>query len=114
MTDAITTLDRWLKSKGFKIEGVSLDGASYKVWPASLQAACQADIDAFDVNDPVHEAANLDATVRAEVDRRFMAAYTWVLLKRLFPSDTDAQTKTKLAAIRDAVITAYLAQPWTS
>ena len=61
---------------------------------------------------PVAEAVALDAAVNADIDRRFMAAYTWVLLKRQFPSDTDAQTKTKLAAMRDAVVTEYLAQPW--
>ena len=110
---AITALDRALKAAGLAIAGVSPNGAGgYIVYPTSLQAAAQPTIDAFDPADPAHEQAALDATVRADVDRRFMAAYTWVLLKRQFPADTDTQTKTKLAAMRDAVVTAYLVQPW--
>ena len=107
-----------LQAAGVPVVDLQLpDRARRETWtviPSSLQVAAQPTIDAFDQADPAHEQADLDATVRADIDRRFMAAYTWVLLKRQFPSDTDAQTKTKLAAIRDAVITAYLAQPWTS
>lgn len=105
-----------IRAAGVPILDVSIgqaeNRATWRVRPTTLQPQAQPIIDAFDPDDPAHETADLQRDALADVDRRFMAAYTWVMLKRQFPSDTDAQTKTKLAAMRDAVVTAYLAQPW--
>ena len=105
-----------LQTAGVPIIDVSIgdraNKATWRVYPADQQSAAQPIIDAFNPDDPAHETAAKDAEVKAEVDRRFMAAYSWVLLKRMFPVDTDAQTKTKLANMREAVVAAYLAQPW--
>lgn len=49
---------------------------------------------------------------RAHADQRATAALAWVLLRRLFPNDTVAQTKTKHAILREDVVTAYKAEPW--
>lgn len=116
MENLAARLDTVIKAAGIAITGVSIgdpaNRATWRVSPGHLQGSAQPIIDAFDPADPVHATAERDAAVTAEVDRRFMAAYSWVLLKRLFPADTDAQTKTKLAAMGAGVVTAYHAQPW--
>ena len=116
MSTLAARLSGTLQAAGVPVVSVSIgdsaDKATWTVQPSELQAAAQPIIDAFNPDDPAHETAAKDAEVKAEVDRRFMAAYSWVLLKRMFPVDTDAQTKTKLANMREAVVAAYLAQPW--
>jgi hypothetical protein len=55
----------------------------------------------------------LDAQVRAELDEgRIASAIVWVILKQLYPADTDADTKTKFAIARTRIIGAYLNRPW--
>ena len=115
-TNLAARLSTALTAAGVPIVSLSIGEyavkATWQVQPSSLQAQAQPIIDAFDPDDPAHETADLQQAASLEVDRRFMAAYTWVLLKRQFPTDTDAQTKTKLKAMRDAVVAAFVGQPW--
>jgi hypothetical protein len=102
---------------GVAIEGVSLgdlsNKATWKVSPPSLQSAAQPTIDAFDPNDPAIAAGELDAQVkRALDDERLSAAIVWTILKQMYPSDTDAQTKTKFGVARTRIIDAYKLRPW--
>lgn len=110
-------LTRVLKAAGVSIDGLSiinsLDKTSWFVQPRDLQAAAQPYIDAFNVDDPAHETAELDAKVKAALDNeRLTAAVVWTILKQLYPADADAQTKTKFNVARTRIIDAYKAQPW--
>jgi len=108
---------RALLSAGVPVVGVTIgdraDTATWTVQPTDLQAAAQPIIDAFDNDDPAHEQAELDAQVTAALDgERLTSAVVWTILKQMFPSDTDAQTKTKFGVARTRIIDAYKAQPW--
>ena len=92
--------------------GDETNKATWTVQPTTLQAAAQPTIDAFDVNDPIHDQREQNIIATSEYDRRYASAFTWVLLRRVFPTDTVAQTKVKYDAMRDAVIAAAQAQPW--
>ena len=89
------------------------DKTTWTVIPDSLQSAAQATIDTFDPTDPVHEQAELDEQVKAELNsERLTSAVVWMLLKQMYPSDTDAQTKTKYGVARTRIIDAYRTTPW--
>jgi len=110
-------LDRALHAAGVLVTGVSIgDDANKATWtvqPPNLQGAAQPTIDAFDPDDPAHEQAELDALVTAALDtERLTSAVVWVILKQMYPSDTDAQTKTKFGIARTRIIDAYTARPW--
>lgn len=112
-----TRLRLALLAAGVPVVGVTMgdrdDKTTWTVSPASLQSAAQAIIDAFDPADSVHEQAELDEQVKAELNNeRLTSAVVWMLLKQMFPSDTDAQTKTKYGVARTRIIDAYKAQPW--
>lgn len=101
---------------GHAIVSVSIarreDKTTWTVQPSELQAVCQPIIDAFDPADPAHEAAEQDAAARRDVNQRVTAAVIWVLLRRLVPADTAAQTKAKHVTFRDDVIAAFKSEPW--
>lgn len=110
-------LDRTIKAAGVAIAGVSIgdpaNKATWKVQPSSLQAAAQPTIDAFNPDDPALVTAELDAAVKRSIDdERLSAAIVWVILKQMYPADTDAQTKTKFGVARTRIIDAFKAQPW--
>ena len=110
-------LDRALRAAGVAIVGVSIgsptDKATWTVQPRTLQSAAQPTIDAFDPNDAAHEQADLDRQVRAALDNeRLSSAMIWTILKQMYPTDTDAQTKTKFGVARTRIIASYKAQPW--
>lgn len=110
-------LDRAIKSAGVPIVGVSIgdpaNKATWKVSPPSLQIAAQPTIDVFDVNNPAYETAELDAKVKFALDEeRLYSAIVWGMLRRFYPTDSDAQTKTKYQAAYSSIVTAYKSQPW--
>ena len=108
---------RAITAAGVPVVGVVIgDEANKTTWtvqPSTLQAAAQPTIDAFNVNDPAHEQAELDVQVKAELDaQRLTSAVVWTILKQMYPTDTDAQTKTKYNIARARIIMEYIAQPW--
>lgn len=107
-------LDRFLKSLGLAIVGVSIgDGsnkATWKVSPSSLQPSAQPHIDAFDPNDPTIVQAELDAQCRQALDgERLISAVLWCVI------DTFAgpATRAKYLAARTKILDAYKTRPWT-
>lgn len=112
-----TRLQRALTAAGVPWVGVSIgsatDRTTWKVQPSSLQAAAQPVIDSFDPAAQAWVDAELDERVKASVDtERLTAAVVWVVLKQMYPTDTDAQTKTKFGVARTRLIDAFKAQPW--
>ena len=106
-----------LTAAGHAVVSVSIgDATNRSTWcvqPSSLQDACQPLIDAFNPTDPAHETADLTAAVTYALDsERLTSAVVWTILKQLFPSDTDVQTKTKFSLARTRIIDAYKARPW--
>ena len=106
-----------IQAAGVAITDVSIgdlrNRATWTVEPASLQAAAQATINAFDPTDPALDVADQDAAVKAALDaERLSSAIVWTILKQLYPGDTDAQTKTKYGVARQRIIDGYKAQPW--
>src|SRR3990167_10766616 len=116
MTNIAAALDRAIRAAGVTITGVSLgrleDKATGRVAPADLQSAAQATIDTFDPNVPAHDITEQDAAAREGFGQRLLSAFAYVLLRRLFPTDTVAQTKAKFGIMRDDVVAAYKARPW--
>ena len=114
MSAPVTKLDAALKRAGVMVAGVSpIHGGGYQVYPEDLQATAQPIIDAFDPDDPVHEQAELAATVTVALDtERLTSAVVWTILKQMYPADTDAQTKTKYGVARTRIIQAYKDRPW--
>ena len=101
------------------IVGVSIgdqaNKATWRVSPASLQACAQPTIDAFDPNDPAHVTADLDAQVKTALDsERLSSAIVWTILKQMYPTDTDAQTRTKFGVARTRIIQAFKDRPWAA
>lgn len=116
-TDLVERLLRTLKATNPAIVDVSIgvlaDRTTWKVNPASEQAQAQPAIDAFNPNDPAHATADLDAQVKAALDNeRLSSAIVWVILKQMYPADTDAQTKTKFGVARTRIIDSYKSTPW--
>ena len=106
-------LDTAIRAAGIAIDGVSIgdsaDKATWKVQPSSLQAAAQPTIDAFNVNDPAHETAELDAAVKHALDQeRLYSAIVWAVLDTY----SGPATKAKYNAARTKVIEFYKTQPW--
>ena len=106
-----------IRAAGVPIVGVSIgdatDRTTWKVQPSSLQSAAQPTIDSFDPDDPAYEQAELDAAVTHALDgERLSSAIVWVILKQMFPADTDAQTRTKFGVARTRIIDAYKSQSW--
>ena len=104
---------------GVAITSVSIgryaDKATWKVTPATLQAAAQPIIDAFNPDDPAHVQAELATQATAALDtERLTSAVVWTVLKQMFPADTEAQTRTKFAAARTQIIAAFSARPWVA
>ena len=112
-------LDAALRAAGVPIVGISIgnpaDKTTWRVNPSTLQAAAQPIIDAFDAAAPAHEQAELAAQATAALDtERLTSAVVWTVLKQMFPADTDTQTRTKFAAARARIITAFQARPWVA
>lgn len=116
--DVAAALERAIKAAGVPIAGVSIgDAANKATWavrPPNLQAAAQPTIEAFNVVDLSHAAAELTVQVRGAMDeQRLSSALVWTILKQMYPADTDGQTKTKYGVARQRIIDAFQAQPWT-
>lgn len=93
--------------------GDEANKSTWRVHPSHLQAAAQPTIDAFNPDDPAHVTAALDAQVKTALDtERLSSAIVWVILKQMYPADTDAQTKTKYGVARTRIVDAYKLQPW--
>lgn len=106
-------LDRAIKAAGVPITGVSIgdqaDRTTWRVHPATLQAAAQPTIDAFDPTDPAHVTADLDAAILRAVDgERLISAVVWTVI------DTYSAPATvqKYQNARTKIIAAYKARPW--
>src|SRR3990167_8452574 len=117
MSNLAARLTKALLGAGVPIVSLSIgdeaNRATWSVQPPSLRAAAQPIIDAFEDDAPAHAQAELDAQVTAALDgERLTSAVVWVILKQMFPADTDAQTKTKFGVARTRIIDAYKAQPW--
>lgn len=113
MANLAARLERALRAAGVAITGVSVgneaDRLTWRVQPASAQAAAQPTITAFDPNDPTHEDAELDAAIKALVDTdRLTSSVVWAMIEALAPPATVA----KYQAARAKIISAYKAQPW--
>jgi hypothetical protein len=113
MTYLAARLDRTLRHLGLAITGVVIgradDRTTWRVLPASLQAAAQPTIDAFNPDDPAHDVAELDAAVKAAVDdERLISAVVWAVIDTYSAPATPA----KYAAARTKIIAAYKARPW--
>lgn len=111
--DVAKHLHKTLRAAGLLITGVSIgdptNKATWKVQPSTFQAAAQPTIDAFDINDPAHDIADLNAQVTAALDtERLQSAIVWTLIDTYSPP----ATKAKYANARTQIITAYTAQPW--
>lgn len=62
---------------------------------------------------PLQSDLQLDQQVKTSLDaERLSSAIVWVILKQMYPADTDAQTKTKYGVARTRIIDAYKLQPW--
>ena len=110
-------LDRALRAAGLPIEGVSIGDANksttWTVRPPTLQGAAQPIIDAFNATDPAHNVTDRAREVTAAMDdQRISSAIVWVVLKQMFPADTDAQLRTKFGVARTRILAAYEARPW--
>lgn len=113
MVNVAARLDRALRAAGHPIIGVSIgrrdDRATWRVHPAELQEQAQPAIDAFNENDPAHEAAELDAQVTARLDtERIFSALVWAIIDTYSPP----ATVTKYTAARTKIINAYRTKPW--
>lgn len=102
-----------LTAAGVPITGVSIgdvvNKATWTVQPASLQVAAQPTIDAFNVNDPAHLTAELDAQVKTALDNeRLISALVWTIIDTYSPPATIA----KYTAARTKIISSYHLQPW--
>ena len=109
-------LSRALKAAGLNVtvRYVGEDKSTWLVDPPDQQALAQPIIDAFDPDDPAYEQAELDEQVKVDLDdRRLSSAIVWTILKQMYPTDTDAQTRTKFGVARTRIITAYTRRPWT-
>lgn len=108
-------VDRAIRSAGIAIVGVSIgspaDKATWKVTPVNLQAAAQPTIDAFDMNDPALDAADLDYQIQIQMDvERLISAVIWVILDTF--AQTTPATIAKYNTARAKVIAAFKAKPW--
>ena len=89
------------------------DKTTWVVQPDSEQACAQPTIDAFNPADPAHDTADLDAAVTRALDtERLSSAIVWVILKQMYPADTDAQLKTKYGVARTRIVDAFKSEPW--
>jgi hypothetical protein len=110
-------LTRVLRAGGVPVVGVSIgtlgDSATWTVQPAGLQPMAQPIIDSFNPTDPAYVQAELDEQIIDELgEKRLSSAIVWVILKQMYPADTDAQTKSKFAVARARIIAAYTAEIW--
>ena len=102
-----------LKAAGIPITGVSIgdatNRATWKARPDNLQGAAQPVIDAFDPDDPAHEAAELDAQVTTLMDNeRVFAALVWAIIDTY----SAPATRAKFQAARTKIVAAYKSRPW--
>ena len=113
MSTLAARLDAALKTAGVSVVGVSIgadeDKTTWRVSPASLQAAAQPIIDAFNPADPAHEAAEQDQAVAASLDsERIFSAIVWAVIDTY----SAPATKAKYQAARTKIVNAYKARPW--
>lgn len=104
-----------IKAAGVAIDDILLndpeDKSTWTVVPASLQAAAQPYIDAYNPNDPAHETAMLDRDVKALIDKeRIFSAIVWAVI------DTYSAPATipKYNAARAKILSAFRTRPWKS
>lgn len=112
-TNLAARLEAAIRTAGVPIVGVSIGDpaakVTWKVSPSSLQGAAQPIIDAFDMNNPAHEQAELDARVKAALDNeRLISAVVWTIIDTYSPPATRA----KYLSARQKIIDAYTAQSW--
>jgi hypothetical protein len=114
MANEAARLDQAVRAVvGTALIGVSIGNISnkstWKVLPASLQAAAQPTIDAFDPAAPAVVTAELDAQVQAALDNeRIYSAIVWAVIDTY----SAPATKPKFAAARAKITAAFTAQPW--
>ena len=74
--------------------------------PTKKRAATASEIQAYDQ-------ADLDRQVTTALDTaRLTSAVVWTILKQMYPTDTDAQTRTKFGVARTRIIDAFKLRPW--
>lgn len=88
MANEPARLERALKAAGFPVVSVSIgnlnDRATWKVLPASLQAAAQATIDAFNANDPTLIAQELsDASLATSRQKEVLTTCAMLVRARI-------------------------------
>ena len=110
-------VDAAIKRAGVAIFGLTIgderEKATWRVQPPELQSAAQPAIDAFDPSNPADAQAALEAEVVAALDtERLTASVVWTMLKQMYPTDTDAQTKTKYGVARQRIVDVYRTTPW--
>ena len=114
MANIAARLDRVLRAAGLAIVGVSIgdeaNRATWTVFPADLQTAAQAYIDAFDPNDPALTEAEDRAAATAIMARneRFISAIIWTVIDAYSPPATREKHQAALARLIDA----YRTKPW--
>lgn len=106
-------LHRVITAAGVAIVGVSIgkltDKTTWKVQPALFQPAAQPIIDAFDVDDPMHDSAQLNLEVLACLEKeRIFSAIVWAMLDTY----SNPATIAKYGAARAKIIAAFKTQPW--
>lgn len=97
MTNVAARLDRFLRSQGFAIIGVSignpLDKNTWTVQPPELQAAARAAIRAFVADDPSHAKAEAAAQADDVLQRADVKAIIGLLEKRFASTTTRTHKK---------------------
>lgn len=89
--------------------GSDTDRTTWRVYPASQQSAAQPIIDAFDLNDPANDSAELTVRVTELLDQeRIFSALVWAIIDTY----SAPATVTKFNAARTKIINSYKAQPW--
>lgn len=105
MSELTGRIDRAIKAVVPSILGVSIgdpaNKATWRVQPASLQAAAQPTIDAFNPNDPAILAAERDAMITSEAARDIIRAMLLFYLR-------DKLGRNPTIAERDAARTAFV------
>ena len=113
MTRIAERVSQAITAAGVPILGSAIgdpaDKGTWKVNPASLQAAAQPTITAFDVNDPAHDSAQLNLAVTGHLDtERIYSALAWAIIDTYSPPATIAKYQTA----RTKIISAYRLTPW--
>lgn len=107
------TIQDAIRAAGIPITGMRFpsiaDKATWQVFPPSLQAAAQPIIDAFNPNDPAHDAAEQAAQATKAMDsERLASAIVWCVIDTY----SAPATKAKYLAARTKILDAFKNRPW--